>query len=436
MLLSTSLAVHRQAPPVRPSRSLDGLERSVPPHAPHPASRSALRLDKPLPELPAKPLPETPSMESSTGWSDDSSTDVSFETRWTSDASSEEYPICVRSASDDLDEFVGHSPISSIDHSSSVQPYNKPEPSPLAPTTVSDGHQCHQPLPMATRAAPNHYFREKKFEYFPELAMASELPHGYLQYPPTPRKQNSSRLNLAVFDFTKISPRSTSPDKRALAYDVRKSIRSYVYQRLSKHSIDKIKPKRRPRASTAPSEFSDEYRSSRKTSSSNYSNYSDHGSTAPQNNFIYRLSMDSSSTEDESDRTVNLITPYQKKQPTVRISTYQRYGPATRENSRREKKISYLQRGNVKFPKYRKQSTTCWYETSSKTGPSTYSTLQQGTRFCVRVLQDGTSHVLIALDGARQKIIQAQVDRRRRLLKSKIKIIRPVTPVDEDPIWI
>ncbi|KNG81179.1 hypothetical protein ANOM_009795 [Aspergillus nomiae NRRL 13137] len=434
MLSPNSLAVPRQAPPVRPSRSLEGLEKVVPPHTPQPAARSALRLDKPLPELPAKPLPETPSMESSMGWSDDSSTDVSFETRRTSDASSEGYPVCVRSPSDTLDEFVEHSPISSIDRSSPVKPYNKPEPSPLTLTTLCDDHHRPRPLPTATRAGPNHYFREKKWEFFPELAMPSDLPPGYPKFPPAPRKQNSNRLNLAAFDFTKISPRCTSPDKRALALDVRKSIRSYVQRRLSKNSIDKTKPKRRPRASTAPSEFPEEYRCSRKTSSSNYSNYSDRGSTGPQQNFLYlsadlkRLSMGSSSSEDESDRTVNSIKSYQKKQPVVRISAYQRYGPVTREKPGREKRISYRQRGNVRFPKYRKQATTFQYETSSKTGQSTCSTLQQGTRFCVRVLQDGTSHVLIALDEARQKIIQAQVDRRRRQLKSKIRLIGPVNP--------
>ncbi|KAE8134232.1 hypothetical protein BDV38DRAFT_256016 [Aspergillus pseudotamarii] len=429
MLSPTSLAVPRQAPPVRPSRSLEGLEKVVPPPTPQPAARSALRLDKPLPKLPAKPLPETPSMESSMGWSDDSSTDVSLETRRTSDASSESYPVCVRSPSDDLDEFVEHSPISSIDRSSPVKPYNKPEPSPLPLTTLYDDRH-HQ----RSRAAPNHYFREKKWEFFPELAMPSELPPGYPKFPPAPRKQNNSRLNLTAFDFTKISPRCTSPDKRALSHDVRKSIRSYVQRRLSKHSIDKIKPKRRPRASTAPSEFPEEYRCSRKTSSSNYSNYSDCGSTGPQQNFLYlsadlkRLSMGSSLSDDDSDGTVNSITPYQKKQTAVRISTYQRYGPATREKPGREKRISYRQRGNVRFPKYRKQASTFQYDTSLRTGPSTCSTLQQGTRFCVRVLQDGTSHVLIALDEARQKIIQAQVDRRRRQLKSKIRLIGPVNP--------
>lgn len=151
--------------------------------------------------------------------------------------------------------------------------------------------------------------------------------------------------------------------------------------------------------------------------------------------------MGSSSSEDESDRTVNSITPYQKKQPAVRISAYQRYGPVTREKPGREKRISYRQRGNVRFPKYRKQATTFRYETSLKNGSSTCSTLQQGTRFCVRVLQDGTSHVLIALDEARQKIIQAQVDRRRRQLKSKIRLIGPVNPYTTygrvDPwIWL
>ncbi|KAB8229228.1 uncharacterized protein BDW43DRAFT_195385 [Aspergillus alliaceus] len=434
MLSPTSFAVPRQAPPVRPSRSLEGLEKVVPPHTSQHPAHSALRLDKPLPELPAKPLPSTPSTEGSTAWSDDSSTDVSIETRRTSDASTDSYTVFVRSPSDDLAEFVEHSPVPSIDRSPQAKPYSKPGPSPLALTTSSDDQLEHRPFLTGNRTAPNHYFREKKWDFFPELATPSELPHGYPKFPTTPRRRNNSRLNLAAFDFTKKSPRWTAPDKRALAHDVRNSIRSYVQRRLSKHSADKTKPKRRPRPSTAPSELPEEYRSAHKTSSSNYSNYSDRGSTGLQENFLdlsdelKRLSVSTLSSLDEYDKSTHMVTSNQKKHPVLPISAYQKHGSAMWERSMREKRISYRQRGNVRFPRYRKKTTCRRPDSPSRDTPPAYSPLQQSTRFCARVLQDGTSYVLVALDGARQKIIQARVDRRRRNLKSKIRLIGPVNP--------
>jgi hypothetical protein len=371
-------------------------------------------------------------MEDSTAWSDDSSTDVSFDTRRQSDASMESYPVFVRSASDDLTDFAENSTVS-IDRASPGKPNNKPGPSPLALTTLSVDHHERRPFLLAKRAAPNHYFREKKWDFFPELATPSELPSGYPNFPSNTRKQNSSRLNLSALDFTKKGSRWTASEKRTRTHDMRNSIRSYVQRRLSKHSVDKDKPKRRPRPSTAPSEFRENLRSSRKTASSNYSNYSDHGSIGSQENFLdlsdmKRLSVSTHSSVDENQKQLESMAFHIKEQQNVTIAPIQKHGSALWEKPGREKRISYRQKSNVRFPRYQKRTSSFRLDLNSRDPPPACSPLHQSTRLCVRALQDGTSYVLIALDGARQRIIQAQVDRRRRHLKSKIKLIGPVNP--------
>ncbi|KAB8077540.1 hypothetical protein BDV29DRAFT_153603 [Aspergillus leporis] len=362
MLSPSFFAVPRQAPPVRPSRSLEGLEKVIPPQLPQPHTRPVLQLDKPLPELPTKPLPETPSMEDSTAWSDDSSTDVSFDTRRQSDASMESYPVFVRSASDDLTDFAENSTVS-IDRASPGKPNNKPGPSPLALTTLSVDHHERRPFLLAKRAAPNHYFREKKWDFFPELATPSELPSGYPNFPSNTRKQNSSRLNLSALDFTKKGSRWTASEKRTRTHDMRNSIRSYVQRRLSKHSVDKDKPKRRPRPSTAPSEFRENLMSSRKTASSNYSNYSDHGSIGSQENFLdlsdmKRLSVSTHSSVDENQKQLESMAFHIKEQQNVTIAPIQKHGSALWEKPGREKRISYRQKSN--------RSATSMLPTASK----------------------------------------------------------------------
>ncbi|KAF7594493.1 hypothetical protein BBP40_009126 [Aspergillus hancockii] len=351
MLSPTSFAVPRQAPPVRPSRSLEGLEKVIPPRAPQPPTRPVLQLDKPLPELPTKPLPETPCLEGSTAWSDDSSTDISFDTRRQSDASLESYPVFVRSASDDLTDFAENSTVS-IDRASPGKPYHKPGPSPLALTTLFNDHLERRTYLPANRAAPNHYFREKKWDFFPELATPSELPSGYPKSPSTSRKHTGSRLKLSALDFTRKGSRWTASDKRARAHDMRNSIRSYVQRRLSKHSVDKDKPKRPPRPLTAPSKFPDELRSARKTASSNYSNYSDRGSIGLQENYLdisddmKRLSVSTHSSVDESEKMLELMGCYRKQSQILTITAIQKHQSALWEKSGRGKRISYRQRGN------------------------------------------------------------------------------------------
>ncbi|THC98004.1 hypothetical protein EYZ11_002506 [Aspergillus tanneri] len=426
---SPTFAISRQAPPVRPSRSLEGMERVIPPESP---VRPALKLDKPLPELPQKPLPATPSMEASTAWSDDSSLSDSFDSRRQSTVSTESYPVVVRSPSDDLAELVDHPPIPSLGRSSPIEPYEKPRPSPVAFSS--------QYLPWTpNRPRPNHYFREKKWDFFPELAIPSELPPTLPRFPPSckPLKKDARGLNLVPFDFAKKS----SPADRGgltLAHDMRNSIRSYVQRRISKHSVDKEKSRRKRRPVTAPECTRKDHPTPRAPSS----NYSDRDSiasrkTEPQESERpKRLSGSTRSSACEQAKKPLALEPIafqRRRQLAVPISPYQKYGATIWDKSGREKRISYRQTQNVRFPRYQKRSSTpkpglVMTDNTPPLSPRQRSPLPQNTRDCMRALQDRTSLVLVALEEAKQRVVQARIDRKRMQLKSQIRVVGPVSP--------
>ncbi|PYH90888.1 hypothetical protein BO71DRAFT_63845 [Aspergillus ellipticus CBS 707.79] len=445
MLSPSTLALPRQAPPVRPSRSLEGLEQVIPPRVPQAPARPTPHLDKPLPDLPAhsKPLPDTPSMdEGSTAWSDDSSTLSSFYDRRFSHDSTESYPVFVRSGSDDLTELVDHPAPAPVD------PYGaEPKSTPLAITAtfLHDDSSERPPLWTAPRAGPNHYFREKKWDFFPELADPSALPPSP-RYPTQARKKNGSRLNLAVFDFSKGRGRWTSPDKggRAIAHDARDSIRSYVQRRLSRNSMEKDRPHPTSRPATIPSDYarkptptpttpritparepSDAESPKPLLSPSNIS---------PSGKRLSRMSTRSTMAP-RGKRPRSLALQQRSKPLAVPMSPYQKYGAAIWEKPSREKRISYRQSHNVRFPRYRKKGASKKGYVTSATPPLTppaRSQLQQNTRDCVRALQDSTHHLLGALDGARKKMIGARVDRRHTELKSQIRLVGPVSPYNNN----
>ncbi|KAI2901371.1 hypothetical protein CBS76997_176 [Aspergillus niger] len=454
MLSPSSLALPRQTPPVRPSRSLEGLEQVVPPRVPVPPARPALRhIDKPLPELPPKPLPETPSMdEGSTAWSDDSSTISSFydDSRRFSADSSESYPVFVRSGSDDLSELVDHPPTAGPidpyqhdDHHHHHHHNDHPKSAPFAITTtfLHDDHSDRAQPWVTNRAGPNHYFREKKWDFFPELATPSALPTSP-RFPTHPRKKNGSKLNLTVFDFTKSRTLLNSSDRsgRALAQDVRNSIRSYVQRRLSKNSLERNKSSR---SSPPTADSVDPVRTPTPSSKITTTDEIYHPGSPksplspvdvlPSNKRLSRMS--TRSTMGARGPHPRPHASQRKKQLAVPMSPYQKYGAAIWEKPGREKRISYRQSHNVRFPRYRKRGSSKKGFVSSATPPLTppaRSQLQQNTRDCVRAIQDGTHHILDALDGARKKMIGVRGDRRHTELKSQIRLVGPVSPYNNN----
>ncbi|KAL4755454.1 hypothetical protein BDW72DRAFT_1650 [Aspergillus terricola var. indicus] len=519
MISPSTHSLSRPAPPVQPSQSLEGMEKVIPPSLPVPYAHtiSRLHLDKPLPDLPEKP--PTPFI-GSTAWSDDSSTVNSFEDDHSVSRprSAESYPVFVRSGSADLADFVDHPvpvpgpvPVSTLDRT----------PSPSADPYHHQIHQIHQkPAPALTfltddtprytdstpqwnpnhHSGPNHYFREKKWDFFPELAFPSSSPHNY-NSPRTGNNKNNRSHNQALRPRKKDSGRSRwiplpAEKGAALANDVRNSIRN-IQRRLSRNSLDREKPKKSQRPTTAPSPaayprslypytFDPSPRShtapliaperdsfapySPDSADRLYVSIREKQATAdaslsltstPTGSTISDLSLIELERESHND------TPfYRKKQLAVPVSSYQRYDAAIWDRSGKEKKrLSYpRQTPRVRFPRYRNSSRRNSSikdnavlsvsplrpkHSASASMPALVSgsshTLQQGTRHAVRALQDGTSHVLVAIDGARRKIARSgsgitsgsKLDRKRTELKSQIRLVGPVSPYSHagDP-WI
>ncbi|KAL6232542.1 hypothetical protein BDW75DRAFT_19140 [Aspergillus navahoensis] len=511
MISPSTPSLSRPAPPVQPSQSLEGMEKVIPPSTPVPYAHtiSRLHLDKPLPDLPEKP--PTPFINS-TAWSDDSSTVNSFEDdqSMSRPRSAESYPVFVRSCSADLPEFVDHPvpvpgpvSVSTLDRtpSPSVDPYHHQTHHKSAPTLTfltDDAPRYTDPAPQwnpSHRAGPNHYFREKKWDFFPELAIPSGSPHNYS----SPRTCNNN--NQALRPRKKDSGRSRwiplpAEKGAALANDVRNSIR-YIQRRLSRNSLDREKLKKSHRPTTAPSPavyprspypytFDPSPRSqTAPLTGSDRDSFAPHSpgradplyvsisekqatvntdlslTSTPTGSTISDQSLIELERESHSDNAF-----YRKKQLTIQITPYQRYGVAIWDKSGKEKKrLSYHRHTpRVQFPKYRNSSRRNSSiknnavppvsphrpkHSASASMPALVSasshSLQQGTRHAVRALQDGTSHVLVAIDGARRKIARSgsgtpsgsKLDKKRTELKSQIRLVGPVNPYSHagDP-WI
>ncbi|KAL3435723.1 hypothetical protein BDV09DRAFT_64907 [Aspergillus tetrazonus] len=519
MISPSTYSLSRPAPPVQPSQSLEGMEKVIPPSLPVPYAHtiSRLHLDKPLPDLPEKP--PTPFI-GSTAWSDDSSTVNSFEDDHSHSVSrprsAESYPVFVRSGSADLPDFVDHpvpGPVSTLNRtpSPSADPYHHqihqihPKPAPTFTFLTDDAPPAPrytEPTPQwnpSHRAGPNHYFREKKWDFFPELAIPSSSPHNY-NSPRTCNNKNSHH-NQFLRPRKKDSGRSRwiplpAEKGAALANDVRNSIR-YIQRRLSRNSLDREKTKKSHRPTTAPSPavyprspypytFDPSPRShTAPLTGPDRDSFVPHSPDSAERLYVSirekqamadaSLSLTSTPTgstiSDQSlvelERESHNDAPfYRKKQLAVPISSYQRHDTAIWDRLGKEKKRpSYpRQTPRVRFPKYRnssrrnssiKDSATLSVSplrpkhSASASMPALVSgsshTLQQGTRHAVRALQDGTSHVLVAIDGARRKIARSgsgttsgsKLDRKRTELKSQIRLVGPVNPYTHagDP-WI
>ncbi|KAJ6116416.1 hypothetical protein N7512_006141 [Penicillium capsulatum] len=373
----------RMAPPVRHSRSLEGLEQVIPPKMPYSPTRSDFFLNKPLP---ARPLPDS---EYSAMWSDsDSESEATLDTVASPSEprnSTESYPIFVSSGSDDFTDLVDHP--AAVDH---ILGPIRPSP-PFAeshtdtasvvsdvsslPPSRSDAQYGRPSQWSQPRAGANHYFREKKWDFFPELAPSAlqATPRANPNIRPGKTRGKNGRLNRATKRY-----RWHSFDRAGLglAVGVRNSIKTYVHRTLSRDCRDPAdKNKDIPRPATAP-----------------FDEPSD--SSADLELQLRAMSVSTMSYTSELDETSRSMYSSRPKQLAVPMSPYQQYGSAIFETPQKAKKIN----------------------------------LQQNTREAVRALQGGTSHVLVALDGAKKKIVDHKDDRRREQLKSQIKFVGPVNP--------
>ncbi|KAJ5594091.1 uncharacterized protein N7459_000299 [Penicillium hispanicum] len=428
-------ARHRTAPPVRPSRSLEGLERVIPPKMLS-STRSELFLNKPLP---AKPLPDAPT-EYSVMWSDSSDDSDGTSTVDSVDTvgspseprnSTESYPIFVSSGSDDFSDLVDHPAPADHDHLS-LGPIHPSPPrflsndsrtdsldSDLA-TSRSDAQYGRPSHWLPHRTGANHYFREKKWDFFPELATPSALQATAPVSPglkPGKTRKKDGRLNRSAKRH-----RWHSLDRAGLglAHGVRDSIKTYVHRTLSRGSTDQ-KTKDSPRPATAPVDPPHTPRSFQH--SVNISKSKLPHSSVDVNVQMRAFSVSTVSSASEAGLSPRTPTSPRQKQLAVPLSPYQKYGSAIWETPKKSKK-----RKHQKSPAAEPTVELCSVNPTPSLAPPFKMQLQQNTRDAVRALQGGKSQVLVALDGAKKKMIESKGDRRREQLKSQIKLVGPVNP--------
>lgn len=451
---SPTLSYHsRMAPPVRPSRSLEGLERVIPPLSPQNpfSTRSDLFLNKPLP---AKPFDEEP--ECSAMWSDSSDSDT--ESTLDSIAGSEprhsadSYPIFVSSGSD-FDDLVDH-PVPSADPLLRLSPQLPPHkrtdsidinipPSIVEPSvSVSSSFDTQYGRPShwtQNRTGTNHYFREKKWDYFPELAPSALQASGRIS-PNMVAPNNKFRKMGNPLDFAKGKYRWHSLDRGGLG-GVRDSIKTYVHRTLSRDSTADNK-KEIPRPATAPM---DHHLNDVGGTLSSTAPMPQLSSLALDTNVAARTTSVATSSSSEYDYTnhkFHLQTPISPTSPTslstpttprpkqlaVPLSAYQKHGPVIWEPPKSKKR-------NVQFPRY-KSSPGSAAEPSSSSAPNlSYANATPSLSPPRKQSSNNPRGVFL---GAKKKMAESKDDRRREQLKAQIKLVGPVNPhtyVQGDP-WI
>ncbi|KAJ5306502.1 hypothetical protein PENANT_c031G11704 [Penicillium antarcticum] len=475
------------APPVRPSRSLEGLERVIPPLSLSPKVPFSPRLflNKPLP---ARPLPEEP--ECSAMWSDSSDSESTVDSIVSpSEPRDFEYPIFV--GADDFDLVDHPAPsadplpvpplrtdidldieIDELEELEDVASIAEDPPLSVSVSSSWSDTQHGRPVHWAqNRPGTSHYFREKKWDYFPELAPSTLQVGGRI----SPSTHSKRKKNLSALDFTKARYRWHSLDRTGLG-GVRESIKTYVHRTLSRDSTE-TKSKEVARPSTAPmdrhideagstsilgtslgskvhiphhsslddapfraisvstvstsaSAYSTSTKANARVASLSASDYDN-----PNHHMYYPLH---SPLSPVSPTAPNIL---RQKQLAVPLSPYQKYGSSIWETPKKSKK-----RG-VQFPKYAKSlasptlepeaypypglasgsapnpSQISFANPTPPLSPPLKSQLLQNTRGAVKVLQ--------------RKKNESKEEKRRELLKAQIKFVGPVNPhtYGKDP-WV
>lgn len=453
------------APPVRPSRSLEGMEQVIPPtcNPPFTPSHSEIFLNKPLPAMPLLPDQEEPA--EGAFWSDDSETESTVDsTGGPSEPrhSTELYPILISSGSNDFMDLVDH-PVPS---STSADPHSAPRfltPESRADSTDSDNSfilqarsisevQYGRPTHWSQRSnnGTNHYFREKKWDFFPELADPSSAAQQNGRGTPSLRNGKSGKKDgrLISLDLSKgARHRWKSLDSRALG-GVRDSIKTYVNRTWSKGSAEDAARQRPPlpspvpsptRPTTAPLGSSPFPKDLSPRQSDDGGELLSNKVFAPQDSGVELRTMSvSTHSSVDSDLVVSPKTDSypRQKQLAVPLSPYQKYGATVweKETPKSAKKRS------VRFPQYtinhrtsvsttrtsvssRKMSgSSATHHPTASSSPPQRMQHQGHPRGATRTLQEGKSHLLVAT----KRIIQSKEDRRREQLKAQIKHFGPL----------
>lgn len=436
----------RRAPPIRPSQSLEGLEQVVPPKlmyfTPH---RSDIFIDKPLP---ARPMPDD-EIEYSAMWSDSSSDyDSESESGSTLESlaspsspseprrSTDAYPIFVSSGSSEPDELVedlddlpdlNHDDIDDLVAPSvpadQVSLGSILETSP--PRTMEDGRtdsidldassiilgaNAHYGRPLQWsqhQNDSNHYFRDKTWHFFPELAApSSRAPAGRANSTSASSKaRKEGRLNVSAR-----RRRWYSLDRAHMGRPngVRDSIKTYVSKTLSREGPEDKSRSTRPVTSPV-----DPMLSSRSLAS----NAIDGPRPSPGLEIDTQL----------ANMSLTAITPHPYENPraspttpknlAVPLSPYQRFGPSIWEHPSDKPHDNV-----VVVPASQSPSTSPQFSSATAIPSPLKIHLQQNTRGAVRALQGSTIQMRGALGNAKKK------ERRREELKSQIRLVGTVNP--------
>ncbi|KAJ5421792.1 hypothetical protein N7491_010237 [Penicillium cf. griseofulvum] len=379
-------------------------------------------------------------------WSDSSDSESTLDSTGSSEHrnSADSYPIFVSSDSD-FDDLVDH-PTPPADQLLELSPQPQKRTDSIAinrqtaePSSVASSFsetQYGRPSNwIPSRTGTSHYFREKKWDYFPELAPSALRASGRISpnmVLSKPRKMGNP------LEFAKGKCRWHSLDRGGLG-GVRDSIKTYVHRTLSRDSTDN-KPKEIPRpatspmdrhlndvggtlASTAPTPYQSSLAlntniagrgTSVATSSSSEYDYINH-------KFYLQTPISSTSPTSLSSP----ITP-RSKQPAVPLSEYQKYGPAIWESPKSKKR-------NVQFPRYTFSAGSAG-EPSSSSAPDLSHTNALRT-LSRKQSRNNTRGVFL---GAKKKIAESKDNRRREQLKAQIKLVGPINPhtyTQTDP-WI
>ncbi|KAL1963369.1 hypothetical protein VTN77DRAFT_8385 [Rasamsonia byssochlamydoides] len=398
----------KRAPPATLSRSLEGLEIGIPPGAPlnkGPAvSINHLWLWKPLPRLPEQ--------RNSSVYSRESIIDNYID------------------RDDKVDSTYAH-PDLIISEPDEAQQSPKSPTAPSRRSLAGCGGQGERYSLMFKAflseeqygvgmhlAKANHYFREKKWEIFPELA---PQPVTRAPYPPArsrkwrfPRKRHP-----------------TGPDGHAISesdgFGLKlKPIRSYVEKTLSKKS-SQLKTKNSPSETSVPFNARHRRNLTVTTSEASFSSLIDSAeiqrSLAEVRGRMQALSLWSHSSDD------SLTNPQPWRKP-VTTNLHRRF--RSKGRARRSSKLIGQKAPGVRFVRYHRSPSLKGRQQCPGRRPPSPSTPSQSSHLTfprleyAKVLHQSTNSVLSAIDGARKKIAESRAARRRAELKKHIRVIGPV----------
>lgn len=398
----------KKAPPTTVSKSLEGLEIGIPPggslNTGSAVSVNYMWLWKPLPRLPEQ--------RNSSVYSRESIID-----NYIDRDDKDDYTDLMLSEPDDAGQPLKSPPAFSQPSSTGFGGQGeRPERCSLTFRTFLSEEQYGVGMHLAKA---NHYFREKKWEIFPELA-----PQPVVQTPHPPARSRKWTLPR------KRHPTGPNGHARSESDGYLKPIRTYVQKTLSKKcSLREMKK--------TPSETGMPFNSRRRRHSTSTTSDTSVSSSLIDRDELQRslaavrLRMQALSLESQSSDDDSLFATDQRPWRKRTSNPHRRFGPKRRP--RPSSKLVGQKAPGVRFVKYRRspslkaEDRPCpGRRPPSPPSPPSPSEASPPRPEYVKALQQSTNSVLSALGGARKKIAESRAARRRAELKKHIRVVGPV----------